>query len=267
MTYSDVILAALARSGRAGREVSIAAVGHESAIRSIKRGMDVRTSTLRALCEELGLEFYVGPPLLKPAEGGSHGTIGEREPPPAWVAQLMGDLRAEIRHLAARDRNAVRAARSEYVQETRVADLAWSVEPWESPGLRWVDCYEVRMADGSAALLDGSARVGCLAVHRTWLDRHRLDAKQCAIVRMRGESMEPTLNDGSAILVNRAQRRRRSGRLFAVRTDDGLVVRRLRKDPDGGWLLVSDHPDWEPRPWPASAGIVGQVRWATRTFQ
>ena len=76
--------------------------------------------------------------------------------------------------------------------------------------------------------------------------------------------MEPTLNDGSTI--NCAQRRRRSGRLFAVRTDDGLVVRRLREHPDGGWLLVSDHPDWEPRPWPASAGVVGQVQWATRTF-
>ena len=267
MTYSDAILAALARSGRAGRDVSTAAVGHESAIRSIKRGMDVRTSTLRALCEELGLEFYVGPPRLKPAEGGSRGTIREREPPPAWVAQLMDDLRAEVRHLAGGDRNAVGATQSAYREESLAADLAWSVEPWESPGLSWVDCYEVRMADGSATLPDGSARVGCLAVQRTWLDRHRLDARQCAIVRMRGESMEPTLNDGSTVLVNRAQRRRRSGRLFAVRTDEGLVVRRLRKDLGGGWLLVSDHADGEPRPWPASAEILGQVRWATRTFQ
>ena len=175
-------------------------------------------------------------------------------------------FRAEVRHLAAWDRNAVRAMQSEYREESFATDLAWSMEPWESPGLCWVDCYEVRRADGSAALLDGSTRVGCLAVHRMWLDRHRLDAKRCAIVRMRGESMEPTLNDGSTILIHCAQRRRRSGRLFAVRTDDGLVVRRLREDPDGGWLLVSDHPDWEPRPWPASAGVVGQVQWATRTF-
>ena len=266
MTYSDAILAALARSGRAGREVSIAAVGHESAIRSIKRGMDVRTSTLRALCEELGLEFYVGPPRLAP-DGGTHGTIREREPPPAWVAQLMDDLRAEIRHLAAPDSHAVRAAPSDYREETLAADLAWSVEPWESPGLRCVDCYEVQLAVVSGVPLDEAARVGCLAVHRAWLERHRLDATQCAIVRMRGESMEPTLNDGSTILINRAQRRRRSGRLYAVRTDDGLVVSRVRKDAGGDWLLAGDHPDREPRPWPASAEILGQVRWATRTFE
>ena len=241
MTYSEAILAALARSGRSGREVSIAAVGHESAIRSIKRGMDVRASTLRALCEELGLELYVGPPRLAPAGEGSHGTTREREPPPAWVAQLMGDLRAEVRHLAAQGRNTVRGARSAYREETLAADLVWTAGPRESPGVRWVDCYAVQFVDGTGVSLDDSARVGCLAVHQMWLDRHRLDATQCAIVRMQGESMEPTLDDGSTILLDRAQRRRLSGRIFAVGTDDGLVVRRLRKDPCGGWLLVSDH--------------------------
>ena len=62
MTYTDALLEALAQSGRSGREVSIDAVGHESAIRSLKRGLDLRVSTIQALCRVLGLEFYVGPP-------------------------------------------------------------------------------------------------------------------------------------------------------------------------------------------------------------
>ena len=62
MTYADALLEALAQSGRSGREVSIDAVGHESAIRSLKRGLDLRVSTIQALCRVLGLEFYVGPP-------------------------------------------------------------------------------------------------------------------------------------------------------------------------------------------------------------
>ena len=61
MTYAEALLEALAQSGRSGREVSIDAVGHESAIRSLKRGLDLRVSTLQALCQVLGLEFYVGP--------------------------------------------------------------------------------------------------------------------------------------------------------------------------------------------------------------
>ena len=62
MTYQEAILAALAASGRSAREVSLAALGHESAVRSLNRDLDLRGSTIQALCKELGLEFYVGPP-------------------------------------------------------------------------------------------------------------------------------------------------------------------------------------------------------------
>ena len=34
----------------------------------------------------------------------------------------------------------------------------------------------------------------------------------------------------------------------------------------GRWRLVSDHPAWAPVPWPSGAEIVGEVRWAARTF-
>ena len=40
----------------------MSAVGHESAIRSLRRGLDLRLSTVEGLCRELGLELHVGPP-------------------------------------------------------------------------------------------------------------------------------------------------------------------------------------------------------------
>ena len=61
VTYAEQIIRALERSGRSAREVSIAATGHESAVRSLRRGLDLRASTIDLLCRELGLEFYVGP--------------------------------------------------------------------------------------------------------------------------------------------------------------------------------------------------------------
>ena len=62
MPYIDQILHAVKESGRSERDVSLSAVGHESAIRSLKRGLDARVSTIEALCHELDLDFYVGPP-------------------------------------------------------------------------------------------------------------------------------------------------------------------------------------------------------------
>ena len=266
MTYADAILAALARSGRSGRSVSLAAVGHESAIRSIKRGMDVRVSTLLALCRELGLECYVGPHRPEPGQVGYDAAIRESEPLPPWVLQLKDDIRAEIRQLLAREPDLGRRARRVAADEHRMADLVWSPEPREIPGAHWVDCYAVQLAPAGRARLDDSTRVGCLAFRRTWLDRHGLDASHCAILRVGDESMAPTLNDGSTILVNLAQRRRRSGRLFAIRTEAGLVIRRADRDAAGRWQLICDHPGRVPGLWPDGAEILGQVQWGARIF-
>ena len=61
-SYQEALLEAVERSGRSAREISISAVGHESAIRSLRRGLDLRVSTVEGLCRELGLELHVGPP-------------------------------------------------------------------------------------------------------------------------------------------------------------------------------------------------------------
>ena len=244
----------------------MAAVGHESAIRSIKRGMDVRASTLRRVCEELGLEFYVGPPRTGSGSGGYDAAIRETEPPPAWVADLRDDLRSEIRRLSGDEPTPFPDAQPRMPDDRVAADLVWSKEPQEIPGVRFVDCYEVPPAPARGARLDDSTRAGCIAFRRGWLDVHRLDAAQCAVVHMHGASMEPTLNDGSTILVNRAQQRRRSGRMFAIGTPEGLVVSRVDKDAAGRWLLAGDHPETAPRPWPDGAEVLGQIRWGTRTW-
>ena len=64
-------------------------------------------------------------------------------------------------------------------------------------------------------------------------------------------------------------RRRRLGRIYVVRTGDGLVVKRAGRDVSGAWQIVSDNPNkhvWPTRPWPPDAEIVGEVKWAARTF-
>ena len=62
------------------------------------------------------------------------------------------------------------------------------------------------------------------------------------------------------------RRRRRDGRIFVLRTEDGLVVKRTGKDAEGNWQIESDNEDWEPVPWSRDAEIIGEVRWLGRTF-
>ena len=122
---------------------------------------------------------------------------------------------------------------------------------------------------GSGADAYGMRVTGRIKFRRTWLTRHGLIARSCRIIGVVGESMEPTLADGCSILVNHASRRRRLGRIYVVRSEEGLVLKRAGRDAAGVWQLVSDNPDkyvWPTRPWPRDAEIVGEVKWAARTF-
>ena len=65
---------------------------------------------------------------------------------------------------------------------------------------------------------------------------------------------------------SRGRKRRRVGRIFVLRTDDGLVVKRAGKDKEGNWQIVSEHPAWPPTSWPNETEVIGEVRWAARTF-
>ena len=110
-----------------------------------------------------------------------------------------------------------------------------------------------------------SERVRGLAwFSRSWLDRLNLDATRCAIIRVRGESMEPTLPDGCSMLFDRNRRTPRDGRIYAVRAGDGLIVKRAA-ERSGSWELASENPAVEPEPWSADAEIAGEVVWVAQT--
>ena len=141
--------------------------------------------------------------------------------------------------------------------------------PDADDGGDYVGVSELAGGAGGGTVVDDERITGRVKFRREWLDRHGLAAGDCR-VKVLGESMEPTLVDGRSILVNQATRRRRAGRIFVVRTDDGLVVKRAGKDRAGAWQLVSDNPNkqtWPTVGWPADAPVIGEVKWAARTFR
>ena len=132
--------------------------------------------------------------------------------------------------------------------------------------IRPVEVVEVAAAAGGGAEVYDETVVGRLWFRRDWLDRHSIDPAQCNVITVRGESMEPTLPDGCSVLVDRneGRRRHRAGRIYVMRTQDGLVVKRAGQDEEGNWQVVSDHPGWETTPWSDDTEIIGEVRWMAR---
>ena len=158
---------------------------------------------------------------------------------------------------------------AERIAALESAPTVTAAEAEGQTAMRPVAVMELAAAAGSGAVIDENQVCGYVWFTRQWLDRRALDPTACRIIRVAGESMEPTLPEGCAILVNRAQCRRRKDRLVVVCTEDGLIVKRLGKNPAGGWLLISDHPDkqaWPTKPWPAAAEVVGEVVWVAKSL-
>ncbi len=82
-----------------------------------------------------------------------------------------------------------------------------------------------------------------LAFKRSWLKDEGLQEKDLAIITAKGDSMSPTINDGSILLINTNYKRVESGRVYAIAVDDQVRVKRLFLGLSGDCRIVSDNPN------------------------
>ena len=133
------------------------------------------------------------------------------------------------------------------------------------PELAWVGKYGVLGSAGPGAFVDSEHVVKQIGFRRDWLRKKGLNPAKCSVIDVNGDSMEPTLHHGAMILIDHQRNRRLENRIFAVRSDDGPLIKRLMHD-NHHWLLVSDNEEYKPVKWPREAVVIGQVMWTGRTL-
>lgn len=138
----------------------------------------------------------------------------------------------------------------------------------EAGGLVEVPRLDIGASAGPGGLVEGEARRRRgMQFSPELLRALGVRAEAASMIRVKGDSMLPTLADGDEILVDR-DRRRVEGRggVFVIRLDGELMVKRLRAGL-GGIEVISDNPDWEMRVVPARAlDVVGRVAWLGRAI-
>lgn len=96
----------------------------------------------------------------------------------------------------------------------------------------------------------------------------RASPQDLYLIRVTGDSMEPTLRSGDAILVDRRHTTPNREAIYVIRCGDALLVRRIQVLTSGGIRLVSENPLYGPEEIaPDQAGsmqIVGRVVWWIR---
>jgi len=231
----EIINQALDERGISARKASILATGTPELVRDMRRGRVPSVARFRALCDVLNLEFYVGP--TRPDKADALSPSEER----AVVYQMFDEI---ISRLPAKDTTGKMAEpRADY--ETSKTD----------------DTYHIPVFK-LAADTKHKQVVSHIAFQLSWLKAHQLDPRQCCVLHVDDPAMEPTLPRGSVVLIDRSCRRR-IGRIYAIRTAGAVLVRRLGKDKNQ-WQLISDHPQWKTISLPATAEIIGEVKWMSK---
>jgi repressor LexA len=126
---------------------------------------------------------------------------------------------------------------------------------------------DVGASAGPGGLVDAEDRRQPFAFPPALLRQLGVRTSAASMIRVEGDSMSPTLEDGDEILVNRDEQRV-SGRggIFVLRVEGVLMVKRLRAAV-GGIEMVSDNPAYPLRLLPArDVDVVGRVAWLSRSI-
>ena len=238
-------------------------------LRSLADGRASRSTTLELIASALGLEFYIGPVRAESAtQRDVPAEIAEALglPADASIADAVGAIHKDA--MAARLREGIGRVQELMDRTAAAATLIAAPAPSGSPRVppRHDDAVamipvapDVRLAAGTGEVaFEESSEVSiavAAAALASWARPERLTC-----VRAAGDSMRPTICDGDLVAVDSGRTDPLDGQLFAVRTDAGLVVKRLRLTA-GRWLLTSDNPAHAPRPVAEDDRILGQIAW------
>lgn len=126
---------------------------------------------------------------------------------------------------------------------------------------------DVGASAGPGGLVDGEARRRPGLLDPLLLRQLGVRPPAASMIRVEGDSMEPTLAAGDEILVDR-DRRRPGARaaLFVLRLEGVVMVKRLRA-AGAGIEVLSDNPAYAPRLCAAAeVEVIGGVVWLSRAL-
>lgn len=99
--------------------------------------------------------------------------------------------------------------------------------------------YDIEASAGHGALVLDESQSHPFSVEQDLLLTQGIEPKNCAIISVRGDSMQPTLENGDLVIVDRSKTK--PDGMFLVRLHDTLLVKRVQREGGGAYVLGSDN--------------------------
>ena len=211
------------------------------AIRRVIEGRNCSLARAAEIAAALDIDFRLGPDPKDPIVGI-----------PPWAQLLREDLELLINELRS----------SKVLPFIPAGEIATDDDEFEP--VRRYDQATLRLAAGSHSFSDIESAAGEVRFRRDWLRAQHLQAANLVLLDASGDSMAPAIRDGDSILVDESRIKPVDGRVFAVRTVDGPLVKRLRRR-SGRWWADSDNREHESRSISSEDRLLGMVVWWAHT--
>lgn len=110
-----------------------------------------------------------------------------------------------------------------------------------------IPAYDIAVNAGHGMFSDGATNPSKhLAFRKRWVQARNLSPQCLAVLFTEGDSMVPTIPDGSAIVIDKSRTTALDGKLYVIRIDDRLYVKRTQWLINGDLSLISDNTNTTP---------------------
>lgn len=135
-------------------------------------------------------------------------------------------------------------------QEQKDLDLV-EIHELNSSGENFVKIpqYELDASAGPGRLVNSQDVVDYIAVSIDWLKLKGINVNGAVFISVAGDSMSPTISDGSLALIDLTDTDVRNGKVYAFTLDGQLYAKRMGRVGVGNnitYVAYSDNPDYQP---------------------
>jgi phage repressor protein C with HTH and peptisase S24 domain len=190
-----------------------------------------------------------------PVEGGTQKSFDE---------ERFSNYVAKAHPVVAVFRGKPGSDHSEFIPDPR--HISFPFSPHSAAGdYGVIALHDEQVAAGPDRMSWNEKVISSLAFPTSWLKANGISPDMASLIYVDGTSMEPTLKDGSIVMINHNRTTLRGRRMYAFSQGGELRVKRLETLPGGDILVLSDNAEFSSEVIRGEDGhdvkVIGEVVW------
>jgi phage repressor protein C with HTH and peptisase S24 domain len=118
---------------------------------------------------------------------------------------------------------------------------------FDSSEFDYIPMVEAQLSAGGGAFVEAEGVKGYYAFRKDWLRKVATSVKDLILMRVIGDSMSPTIQENDTVMVDTGRKDVSEGKIYAIRYDHTIMIKRLAFRPGDKILVISDNKtDYDP---------------------